>query len=152
MPRDGPTGADGDQEVRSAEMVRRRWALVLATVVLVVVTGFVSLQTMHAPPLPQVTVAPEDGRSGSITARPEASGLSLAAAEPGRAVMILRQESRQASWALTTVLLALGLQAAATIGRRGPGRRRLLELSIRSQRAWWRPVPGGRAPPQALPV
>lgn len=129
-------------------MLGSRWAGLVAALVLVFVVGLGShnaLGSPHARPLAVST----DSRSGSISSSPETSGLSFSTVEPRLAVLLVRPESRQASGTLLTTLLAVAVLAAATIGRRRPGLRCLLELAIRSQTGWWRPSLGGRAPPRA---
>ena len=71
---------------------------------------------------------------------------SLTAADISRAPTMSRPETPQTSRLLTAALVAI-LMAATT--QRRPGVRRQLELSISSKSDWWRPIPGGRAPPAA---
>lgn len=131
-------------------MLRARCTALVAAIVIVLVAAFsaTGLAGGHAPAafaqqLPWT--APEE-RPLSVSDGTDAE-LSFTAVELGRAPLVIRAESRQASRALSFALLAV-LLLLAGIGRRGVRVRHLLELSIRSRTDWWRPIPGGRAPPR----
>lgn len=127
-------------------MMTRRWVPLLAAILLVLVTGGSSRGAVQLPDQRQITAVASGGGAGAMSAAPDTPAPSLVAADISRPLTMSRPENQQTARLLTIVLVTAALLAAART-RRSPVLRRLLELSIRSQTDWWRPTPGGRAPP-----
>ena len=130
----------------------RRVGLLAALALLLLLVGGSSVTRGAESPTAAPVAAAADGSAGRSTPRPDTSGFSLTAVEPGRTPVLARSDSRPTGWALASALLVFGLAAAAGSDRRRGILRRLLELTIRSRTEWWHPTPGGRAPPYQLPV
>lgn len=123
-------------------MTRIRWAALSAAILLVIVGGF---NADGAGGGGGVAAIPVEARSGSLSAGADPAPPALAAVEVGRVPVVARSEGPHGARWLATTLLALLVVAAAV--QVGPRRQRLLELAIRCRTEWWRPTPGGRAPP-----
>jgi hypothetical protein len=121
---------------------------VVAAIGLVLVGGL-NLRAGEGPGGRRLAALPAEAPLGSLSVRPDVTGPALAAVEIGRAPAVARPDGSQASRWLTTALLAVALLAAAA-RRRTPRLHGTLELAIRCRTAWWRPTPGGRAPPRLL--
>ena len=91
---------------------------------------------------------PVEAPSGSLSAGADGAPPALVAVEVGRVPAVGGPEGPPGGRWLATTLLALLVVSAAV--RLGPRRQRLLELAIRCRTEWWRPTPGGRAPPRLL--
>ena len=130
----------------------RRVGLLAALALLLLLVGGSSAAGGADSPTATPVATPVDGSDGRISPRPDTSGPSLTAVEPGRTPVLARSDSRPTAWALAAALLVFGFVAAAAIDRRRGILRRLLELTIRARTEWWHPTPGGRAPPHLLPV
>ena len=134
-------------------MVRgRRVGLLTALALLLLLVGGSSAADGAERPTTGPVAAAADGSAGRISPRPDPSGPSLTAVEPGRTPVLARWDGRPTAWALASAVLVFGLVAAAAVDRRRGILRRLLELTIRSRAEWWHPTPGGRAPPLTLPL
>ncbi len=129
--------------------MRARTVTFLAAILLVLIAGF----SAHGPgaTAPGPTTQGPLGES-SISATTGSDALSVTAIEPGRPVSIVRLESRHAGRAVSVFLVVAVLLVIARAGRSSRALRRVLELTIRTQTEWWRPAPGGRAPPRASTV
>lgn len=120
-----------------------------AVIVLFLVVGFTTCG-VGGIGSPRPAAAESSGApSGSVSPHGESPDRSYTAVEPGRAPVVARSETRQASRAQSTALLTVALLIAA-VGWRARRGRAALELRVRSLTEWWRPNPGGRAPPPAL--
>ena len=129
-----------------------RWvALTVAAAVLLFVAGqgWAGVR-VAAPDGHQPVAAATDGGVASALARPE-PGVMFVANDIGRSPIVVRPDGQQSSRFLVAALLAVAL-AAADAGGRARRFRGSLELSIHPRSKWWRPVPGGRAPPQVQAV
>lgn len=132
-------------------MTRRVGLLAALALLLLLVGGSPAAEGAESPTATPVAAAAE-GSDGRISPRPDTSGPSLTAVEPGRTPVLARSDSRPTAWALASALLVFGLVTAAAMDRRRGILRRLLELAIRSLTEWWHPTPGGRGPPHLLPI
>lgn len=103
-----------------------------------------------ADPAAPLAGASVDGGAGRISPDADGSGPALSGVQPARAQVLGRSEVQPPPSALATALLVLGVVVAAALDRRRRGLRHLLEMTIRSRTQWWRPTPGGRAPPRPL--
>lgn len=126
-------------------MTRIRWAALTAAILLVLVGGFNAYAGGRSG---RVAAIPVEAPSGSLSAGADGAPPALVAVEGGRVAAVARPDGPLGARWLATTLLALLVVTAAR--RLGPRRQRLLELAIRCRTEWWRPTPGGRAPPRLL--
>jgi hypothetical protein len=129
-------------------MARIRWSVLVAWVAVLLIAGLTWSGAVAVGAGTQLDADAVHPAPGSVSTRSEPSGHSVSAVEAGRPPVVLRSESSHTSRLFVPALVVAALLVAAVAGRRFC-LRRLLELSIRAQTEWWRPAPGGRAPPPA---
>ena len=146
----GPRDGAGGTTLGSVGPVHRARTIALAAALALLLMVGSSPARGDALPGAPIAGASVDGGAGRITPLAGGPGPALTAVQPARAQVLARPEVQHPPSALATALLVLGVVVAAALDRRRHGLRRLLEMTIRSRTQWWRPTPGGRAPPRPL--